>query len=165
MDKRNRPLQGYFAQLDNIILHRKRVLSKREILDGEYFVEKLLGKRTKGKEIQLLVKWQDWSLEDSTWEPQSHLPHSTVEAFEHPLPHIERVEEARERLALFLERGLKTGLRFTEVMEMRHNVIILSRKPYLAVKQDFIDAGLERYLERTVCLAGERRRVLFPVHL
>ena len=118
----------------------------------------------KGKEIQFLVNWQDWSLEDTTWEPKSHLPPSAVEAFDHPpLPNIQRVEDGRERLALVLERGLKTGLRFTEVIEIKHDVIrtifprvpsVLSKKPYLADEQDFIDAGLERYIERTISHAG-----------
>jgi len=64
----------------------------------------------------------------------------------------------------------------SEVIEMKYDVVRtlfpaipseVSRKPYLAThaQQEFVDAGLERYLTRTVTLTGVRRQIQFPVKL
>ena len=95
-DKRLRPSPGYFGQLESCKLPRlKRLKPQREILDDEYFVEKLLAKRKKGDETQYLVKWQDWRIEDSTWEPVKHLPPSPVDEFEHPCPAKDRIGRSK----------------------------------------------------------------------
>ena len=65
-------------------------------------------------------------------------------------------------------------MQYTETIEIKHDVVraifpkmpsAISRKPYLAQKQDFEDAKVERYLERTVTLTGGRRKVEFPVEM
>jgi hypothetical protein len=45
------------------------------ILDGwpEYNVEKILAARKRGRGIQYLVKWEDYSDEENTWEPRQNL--------------------------------------------------------------------------------------------
>ena len=175
MSKRVRPAAGYFEQLENVVLPRQlKVKPKREILDGEYFVEKLLAKRKRGERAEYLVKWIDWKAEYSTWEPLMHLPPVSVNEFEQPSPIEERLEETRERLALVLERGLKSALLSSEVIDIQHDVVrglfpkmpsVVSKKPYLVSEKEVVDAGLASFLERTVTQVGIRRRVQFPFKL
>ena len=46
-----------------------------------------------------------------------------MEAFESPNPDTIRVEEARERIGLVFERGMKIPLQYEESIEIRHDVI------------------------------------------
>lgn len=173
MDKQSSPKE--LVKSVNIKLPRENMsIRKRKILDGEECVERILAKKTKGNENLFFVKWHDLSMEESTWEPERQVPSLTVQQFEFPSPHLLRIADARERIALVLERGLKTVLQYTETIEMKHEVVRaifpkipseLSTKPYLADKQDLEDAGLKDYLERTVTLAGGRRRVEFPMEI
>ena len=175
MSKRVRPSPGYFANLNELdcnVSLRKRAVSKPELLDGYYFVERLLAKRRRDGEIQYLVKWLNWDIADSTWEITKYLPKSEIQAFEHPSPNPERVQDFTEELALLLEKGLKTGLKTTETMNVKHEVVrtlfkkmpsLITRKPYMASKQDFVDAGLEQHLERTITLSGAHLRIKFQV--
>ena len=176
MDKRKRPAAGYFSELERCELpkFKKRSVTTREVLDGPFFVDKLLAKKRKGHEVQFLVKWQMWSICDSTWEPAMHIPKPIIQEFERPSPSAERIEDAIERLAYLLERGLKKGLQYTETLEIKHEVVRsifprmpseISRRSYQATEKEFRDAGLGDNLERTVTVTGARRRIEFPVSL
>ncbi|XP_019643776.1 PREDICTED: uncharacterized protein LOC109484858 isoform X1 [Branchiostoma belcheri] len=49
--------------------------------EGPYFVEKLVGKRMQGGEVQYHVKWQGWPDSANTWEPTSNIHPDTIEIF------------------------------------------------------------------------------------
>lgn len=70
-----------------------------------------------------MVKWQGHCASENTWEPKLHLPPELIEAFESPDPDSVRVEEARERIALVFERGMKVPLQHEESIEIRHDLV------------------------------------------
>jgi len=57
-----------------------------ELIDNElhHEVESILKKRRIGRQVQYLVKWKGYTLEESTWEPLAHLQRSkdTIQEFE-----------------------------------------------------------------------------------
>ncbi|KAK6743550.1 hypothetical protein RB195_010679 [Necator americanus] len=57
---------------------------ERETEKGEEFiVEKILGKRTRKGEVEYLIKWKGYRLDDSTWEPAKQCNcESLIEEFE-----------------------------------------------------------------------------------
>lgn len=61
----------------------------------EYEVEKILGKRTINGKIEYKVKWLNYPLEESTWEPITNLDNSKemVRKFEHSLSKKNIIEE------------------------------------------------------------------------
>ena len=56
-----------------------------------------------------MVKWKHFCSCENTWEPKAHLPSEQIEAFENPEPDPVRVKEARERIGLVFERGMKVS--------------------------------------------------------
>ena len=174
MSKRSRPEPGFYRELQKISFERRRrLLPRKEVLPDLYFVERLVAKRKVGKETQFLVKWENYGPEEITWEPVQHLPDMAVSTFENP-PQLdpEWISEARKRLALILERGLKSNRTTDVTVEFRHILLRhlfprlpshLSSTPFLATKEDFVGAGLEGYIERFVTVTGGRRQVMFPV--
>jgi len=43
--------------------------------DGEelYVMEKILGKKGKGRHVKYLVKWKGWDISEATWEPMANM--------------------------------------------------------------------------------------------
>ena len=89
-----------------------------------------------------------------TWEPKDHLPADLVEAFENPDPDPVPVEEARERIGLVFERGMKVPLKYEESIKIRHNLVHFlfpslpadfRAMPINLQDQDLQRAGLETY--------------------
>ena len=70
-----------------------------------------------------MVKWKHFCVCETTWDPQAHLPSELIEAFENPEPDPVRVEEARERIGLVFERGVKVPLQHEESIKIRHDVV------------------------------------------
>jgi len=63
----------------------KNFISKEDMTDDDYEVEKVLDKRGAGKKLEYLVKWKNFDrIEDQTWEPLENLTESSeiIEAFE-----------------------------------------------------------------------------------
>lgn len=52
-----------------------------------------------------------------------HLPPQLIETFENPDPDPVHVEEARERIGLLFETGMKVPLQYEESLEIRHDVV------------------------------------------
>jgi Chromo (CHRromatin Organisation MOdifier) domain len=52
---------------------RIRPPMKRQGIDRIYVVERILDERTNGEEMEYLVKWEGYSLKESTWEPAENL--------------------------------------------------------------------------------------------
>lgn len=93
------------------------------------------------------MKWQLWNICDGTWGPAQLIPQCVIQEFQHPCPSAERINDAKEQLALALERGLKTGLQYTESLELKHELVRaifprmpsdISRRPYAATKKDLM---------------------------
>ena len=55
---------------------------------------------------------RDYRTSENTWEPKAHMPTEMIEAFENPDHDPVRVQEARERIGLEFERGLKVPLQY-----------------------------------------------------
>ena len=57
---------------------------KRRLEKNEYHVERIVGVRSNGGELQYLIKWKGWQSKFNTWEPLQHLKNlqSEIEAFE-----------------------------------------------------------------------------------
>ena len=174
MAKRKRPEAGFYKYISDLpIERRKRPRPTREVLPEYYLVERVVAKKKIQGKWEYLVKWKDYSSEQMTWEPASHLPEIAITAFESPpTPDSEWVCECRERLALILERGLKTSTTTVATVEFRHKLLRylfprlpsdLSSSRYLVTEQDFVAAGLGDYLERVVTVNGGKRQVVFPV--
>ena len=47
--------------------------SSSALSDNEYYVEKVLDKKIENGEMRYLIKWEGWSIENSTWEPLENL--------------------------------------------------------------------------------------------
>ena len=58
--------------------------NKRRLEKNEYHVERIVGVRSNGGEMQYLIKWKGWQSKFNTWEPVHHLKNlqSEIEAFE-----------------------------------------------------------------------------------
>ena len=103
------------------------------------------------RRLMFMVKWKNFCACENTWEPKAHLPSELIEAFENPEPDPVRVEEARERIGLVFERGMKVPLQHLESIEIRHDVarflfpILLAQlqlAPTDISDQDLKEAGL-----------------------
>lgn len=57
---------------------------KRRLEKDEYQVERVVGVRSTGGELQYLIKWQGWQPKFNTWEPLHHLKNlqSEIDSFE-----------------------------------------------------------------------------------
>lgn len=57
---------------------------KRRLEKNEYHVERIVGVRSNGGELQYLIKWKGWQSKFNTWEPVHHLKNlqSEIDAFE-----------------------------------------------------------------------------------
>ena len=57
---------------------------KRRLEKDEYQVERVVGVRSNGGELQYLIKWKGWQPKYNTWEPLHHLKNlqSEIDAFE-----------------------------------------------------------------------------------
>ena len=118
---------------------------------------------------RIMVKWHGYCASQNTWEPKDHLPADLVEAFENPDPDPVRVEEARERIGLVFERGMKVPLEYEESIEIRHDVVRFlfpnlpadfRATPINIQDQDLQRAGLETYTEGTINANGSWCRVI-----
>jgi hypothetical protein len=69
---------------------------RREVLEKNYEVERIIAARGAGRARQYLVKWEGWSEAENTWEPRSNLHPSTVTAYEKDLARRKEAAEARE---------------------------------------------------------------------
>ena len=57
---------------------------KRRLEKDEYQVERIVGVRSNGGELQYLIKWKGWQPKFNTWEPLHHLKNlqSEIDSFE-----------------------------------------------------------------------------------
>jgi len=57
---------------------------KRQLEKDEYQVERIVGVRSNGGELQYLIKWKGWQPKFNTWEPLHHLKNlqSEIDSFE-----------------------------------------------------------------------------------
>ena len=69
-------------------LQKERERERNETMDieeesGEYEVEKIIDSRLKRGKLQYLIKWKNYPIEESTWEPEDHLERakSTITKF------------------------------------------------------------------------------------
>ena len=55
---------------------------------GDYEVEKIINSQLKRGKLQYLIKWKNYPIEESTWEPKDHLEKakSTITKFHQENP-------------------------------------------------------------------------------
>jgi len=61
------------ANVKNLLLLDIYLSSKKNKDDSEYEVEAIVGQRTKRNQLQYLVKWRGYPIDEQTWEPVEHL--------------------------------------------------------------------------------------------
>ena len=106
MDTRTRLPAGFYKDIFDSVLPRERRIPcvvPPQVL-GEYNVERIVAKRFRDRKAFFLVRWKGYDPEEDTWEPKQHLPDDILCKFENPEQHIDCVDDARERLALVIER-------------------------------------------------------------
>ena len=128
-----------------------------------------------GGKPEYLVKWTDYPAEEMTWEPEHHLPDAAISLFQNTLPpQQEWTAEARERIAIVLEKGLKTHKETDETLNLSHTVLrhLFPRLPleqgskaFQATEADLAAAGLAQYIEQIVTVNGGKRKFDFPVFI
>ena len=124
MEKRCLPPQGYYKSLETAVLSRDRKkCNKRPDVLGIFQAERIAGKKIVNGKPMFLVTWENFCACENTWEPKAHLHSELIEAFENPEPDPVRVEEARERIGLVFERGMKVPLQHEESIEIRDDVV------------------------------------------
>ena len=169
MEKRCRPPQGYYKSLETTVLSRSRMCDRKPEVIGVFDAERIVAKKIYNGKPLFMIKWQRYCSSQNTWEPKAHLPPELIEAFEHPDPDPVRVEEARERIGLVFERGMKVPLQYEESIEIRHDVVrfLFPKLPVVIqaaatdiCDQELHDAGLGPYVERTINANGSRCRVV-----
>jgi len=110
-----------------------------------------------------------YSSSQNNWEPKAHLPPELIEAFEHLDPDPVCVEEARERIGLVFERGMKVPLQYEESIKIRHDVVcflfprlpvVIQAAATVICDQELHDAGLGPYMDRTINANGSRCRIV-----
>ena len=137
-------------------------------------VERIVAKRFREGKAFFLVRWKGYTPEEDTWEPDEHLPDDILHSFENPEPHIVCVDDARERLALVIERGMRRCLRTSEIIDVRHDVVrcLFPNIPsqlgptFSATEKYLINAGLQPYLEQFVSSSTRKKcKLVLPVQL
>ena len=169
MEKRCRPPQGYYKTLETFVVSRTRKRDRKLEVPGVYDAERIVAKKINSGKPLFMIKWQGYCSSQNTWEPKTHLPPELIEAFENPDPDPVRVDEARERIGLVFERGMKVPLQYEESVEIRHDVVRFLF-PNIPVElqaaatdvcdQELHDAGLAPYVERTINANGNRCRIV-----
>ena len=123
-EKRPRPSLGFYKCISEFpAISRKRICERKPEVLGTFEAERIVAKKFVKGEPQYMVKWFNFCASENTWEPKDHLPLDLVEAFENPDPDPVRLEEARERIGLVFERGVKVPLQYEESIEIRHDVV------------------------------------------
>ena len=122
--KRPRPSLGFYKCISEFpAISRKRICERKPEVLGTFEAERIVVKKFVKGEPQYMVKRFNFCASENTWEPKDHLLLDLVEAFENPDPDPVRVEEARERIGLVFERGVKVPLQYEESIEIRHDVV------------------------------------------
>ena len=106
MVARTRLPAGFYKDIFDSVLPRERRIPcvvPPQVL-GEYTIERIVAKRFRDRKAFFLVRWKGYDPEEDTWEPKQHLPDDILCKFENPEQHIDCVDDARERLALVIER-------------------------------------------------------------
>ena len=78
----------HLETIDPPVIQRKtpaEVTQVQVLQAGEenvFKVEEIREKRTTGKKIEYLIKWEDWPEETNTWEPRRHINAASIAAYE-----------------------------------------------------------------------------------
>ena len=168
MEKRRRPPSGYYRNLETTVLSRSQMCDRKPEVVGVFDAERIIAEKICNGKSLFMIKWQGYCSSQNTWEPKSHLPFELIEEFKNPTPDPVRVQEARERIGLVFERGMKVPLQYEESVEIRHDVVrFLFPKLPAAIQvaatdicdQELHNAGLAPYMERTINANGSRCRI------
>ena len=160
MGTRTRLPAGFYKDIFDSVLARERRIPcavPPQVL-GKCTVERIVAKRFREKKAFFLVRWKGYDPEEDTWEPKQHLPDDILCKFENPEPHIVGVDDARKRLALVIEKGMRRCLRTSEIIDVRHDAVrgLFPNMPsqlgptFFATENDLICAGLQPHLEHWV---------------
>ena len=169
MEKRSRPRQGFYKSIETPSIPCGRKCERKPEVLGTFKAERIMAKKILNGRPYYMVKWHGYCASQNTWEPKDHLLADLVEAFKNPDPDPVRVEEARERIGLVFERGMKVPLEYKESIEIRHDIVCFlfpnlpadfRATPINIQDQDLQRAGLETYTERTINANGSRCRVI-----
>ncbi|XP_055383053.1 chromobox protein homolog 5-like [Condylostylus longicornis] len=55
------------------------------MMEGEYLVEKIQGRRVRHGIVEYYIKWDGYSKDENTWEPRENIHESLIEQFEKSL--------------------------------------------------------------------------------
>lgn len=120
MEKRCRPPQGYNKSLETNVSSRPRMCDRKP--DALMLSGSLLRKSAVESHFSS-SSGMDTAPARTLGSPTPYLPPQLIEAFENPDPDPVRVEEARERIGLLFETGMKVPLQYEESLEIRHDVV------------------------------------------
>jgi chromobox protein 1 len=106
--------------------------------ENEYYVEKVLDKKIEDGEVQYLIKWEGWSIDQSTWEPKENLENikHLIEDFEREVLEQREKEKKRRVGRPPLKEGLKKHCEDKE--KEREKQIVNSQKNFSAKTKDNI---------------------------
>src|ERR1700733_4160135 len=63
---------------ERVVIHSRPAPEiQEEGEEPEWTVESILNQRQRGRQLQYLVKWQGYPIEEATWEPEAHLTNAT----------------------------------------------------------------------------------------
>ena len=177
MSKRARYQPGFYASLLSDVCDRDgskyRPKVKRTVM-GVYEVERVVAKRVERGKGEYYIQWKNYSPCQNTWEPAEHLSEGLIAVFHNRSVDPIRADECRERLALLLEKGLKTPLAYSETITMPHDVLRaifpglpsdLGGTSYPASEEELIAAGFGSLLKKCLTVTGGGCRVNAPVNL
>lgn len=151
MEKRSRPPQGFYKSIETPSIPRGRKCERKPEVLGTFEAERIMAKKILNGRPCYMVKWYGYCASQNTWEPKDHLPADLVAAFENPDPDPVRVEEARERIGLVFERGMKVPLQHEESIEIRHDVV-----RFLFPSPIYPNSNFTHGCKATICIMAKR---------
>ena len=110
----------------------------------EYEVEKILGKRTINGKIEYKVKWLNYPLEESTWEPITNLDNSKemVRKFEHSLSKKNIIEETIYEINCISNISIKSILSIQSINSELFAVVAYKEKKEQKCKKGILRTSI-----------------------
>ena len=91
-----------------------------------YKVDEILDRKMFGKKLKYLVKWEDWPVEQSTWEPLHHLRkvYDRVKLFNDKNKFVEKKKRTRKRLGKYKDKVKVTEQAPVDLLKKCHEFSI-----------------------------------------
>ncbi|XP_046557019.1 uncharacterized protein LOC124266249 [Haliotis rubra] len=140
-------------------------LRSRSALPGLFQVERLITRRRLKEGTEYLVKWQGYPIEQSTWEPDQHIPASIRRSYDQPeISDCQRETFSRDARQSFQSRLKTRGLKFSVPCHLNvFRALLRTDRETLLGREELEHLCLPPYWWYNIDKHGEGTCVEFPV--